>query len=96
MTAGPVYNIAQLVEDPHVQARQILVEVPDAEMGTVPMHNVVPRLLGTPGAIRRPAPALGEHTAEVLTTIGVQASELESLVREGVVECQPIPGGDSR
>jgi crotonobetainyl-CoA:carnitine CoA-transferase CaiB-like acyl-CoA transferase len=69
ITAAPVYDIAQFMADPHVQARQILVDMPDEQMGTIPMHAVVPRLSGSPGALRRPAPKLGEHTAEVLARL---------------------------
>ena len=66
VTAAPIYDIDQFVADPHVQARQIVVDVPDEEIGSVTVHNVIPRLSATPGALRRPAPKLGEHTAEVL------------------------------
>ncbi|HEX7124230.1 MAG TPA: CoA transferase, partial [Thermodesulfobacteriota bacterium] len=52
VTAGPVYDVAQLLEDPHVRAREVITELPDAEMGSVPMHNIIPRLSATPGAIR--------------------------------------------
>jgi crotonobetainyl-CoA:carnitine CoA-transferase CaiB-like acyl-CoA transferase len=48
------------------------VDLPDAQMGSIPMHNVVPRLSESPGAIRRPAPELGEHTAEVLARFGIE------------------------
>src|SRR5262245_1482518 len=70
VTAAPVYDIAQFLEDPHVQERGIVVEAPDAEMGEVPMHAVVPRLGGTPGGLRMPAPAIGEHTLEICGRIG--------------------------
>ena len=66
VTAAPVYDIDQFIADPHVQAREIVIDLPDAEMGSVPMHNVVPRLSGTPGEIRTPAPALGEHNDAIL------------------------------
>ena len=59
VTARAVYDIDQLMDDPHVQARGVLVEAPDAEAGSVVMHNVVPRLSETPGSLRLPAPALG-------------------------------------
>jgi len=59
--------------------------VPDAELGSVTMHNVLPRLSVTPGALRRGAPRLGEHTAEILARIGVAAAELARLRSEGVV-----------
>ena len=39
MTAAPVYDIDQFIADPHVQAREIVTELPDPEMGTVPMHQ---------------------------------------------------------
>ena len=70
VTAAPVYDIDQFMSDPHVIAREILVDLPDTQMGQLPMHNVIPRLSATPGRLRRPAPALGEHTAEVLAELG--------------------------
>jgi crotonobetainyl-CoA:carnitine CoA-transferase CaiB-like acyl-CoA transferase len=85
VTAAPIYDIDQFVADPHVQARQIVVDVPDEEIGSVTIHNVIPRLSGTPGALRRPAPKLGEHTAEMLARIGVDASQLATLRSERIV-----------
>jgi crotonobetainyl-CoA:carnitine CoA-transferase CaiB-like acyl-CoA transferase len=69
ITAAPVYDIAQFIADPHVQARRILVDMPDEQMGTIPMHAIVPRLSESPGVLRRPAPKLGEHTDEVLARV---------------------------
>jgi len=85
VTAAPVYDIDQFVADRHVKERQIIVDVPDREIGKLTMHNVVPRLAATPGALRRPAPELGEHTAEILADVGVDAAELARLRAEGVV-----------
>ncbi|MGH7060779.1 MAG: CaiB/BaiF CoA transferase family protein [Stellaceae bacterium] len=59
VTAAPVYDIDQFMADPHVLAREIVVDLPDGEIGALPMHNVVPRLSATPGRLRRPAPGLG-------------------------------------
>jgi len=64
-TVGPVYDAAGFECDPHVLGRGVLVEMEDKELGSVPMHAVVPRLSRTPGALRRPAPELGEHEAEI-------------------------------
>ena len=92
MTAAPVYDIDQFVADPHVQARQIVVDVPDDEIGTVTMHNVIPRLSATPGALRRPAPKLGEHTAEILARVGVDGADLAELaVRKDCLMSEPRP-----
>src|ERR1700724_2905518 len=92
VTAAPVYDIDQLTADPHVTAREILVDLPDAEMGRLPMHNVIPRLSATPGRLRRPAPALGEHTAEILGSLGLDCAEIEGLAREGIIR---LAGGKS-
>jgi crotonobetainyl-CoA:carnitine CoA-transferase CaiB-like acyl-CoA transferase len=90
VTAAPVYDIDQFITDPHVSAREILVELPDADMGHLPMHNVIPRLAATPGRLRRPAPGLGEHTAEVLAGLGLDRAEIDGLARDGIVHL----GGD--
>jgi crotonobetainyl-CoA:carnitine CoA-transferase CaiB-like acyl-CoA transferase len=85
VTAAPVYDIDQFIADPHVTSREILVDLPDADMGRLPMHNVIPRLSDTPGRLRRPAPQLGEHTAEILGELGLGDSEIEGLARKGII-----------
>jgi crotonobetainyl-CoA:carnitine CoA-transferase CaiB-like acyl-CoA transferase len=85
ITAAPVYDIDQFMADPHVQARGIVVDLPDKDMGTIPMHAVVPRLSVSPGALRRPAPELGEHTAELLDRLGVGAAEQQDLRRRKII-----------
>ena len=79
VTAAPVYDIAQFLADPHVRERGIVVDVPDEEMGTVPMHDVVPRLGGTPGGLRTAAPGLGQHNDEVYGRIGYGPERLAAL-----------------
>jgi crotonobetainyl-CoA:carnitine CoA-transferase CaiB-like acyl-CoA transferase len=86
VTATPVYEIDQLVEDQHIQARGVLVEAPDEEAGSVLMHNVIPRLSETPGRLRRPAPALGQHTREVLQAIGYPSERIDALAADRVVK----------
>ena len=85
VTAAPVYDIDQFMADPHVIAREILVDLPDDELGRLPTHNVIPRLSDTPGRLRRPAPALGEHTAEILGLLGLARAEIEGLALEGII-----------
>ena len=60
VTVGPVLNADELMQDLHVRERQVLVEVPDPELGSVVMHNVFPRLSRTPGSIRSTAPKIGQ------------------------------------
>jgi crotonobetainyl-CoA:carnitine CoA-transferase CaiB-like acyl-CoA transferase len=55
-------------------------------MGLFPMHHVVPRLLGTPGSIRTPAPRLGEHNRELLREVGVGSSDYKTLLSSGIVK----------
>jgi formyl-CoA transferase len=54
-------------------------------MGAVPMHAVVPRLSGTPGEIRSPAPALGQHNDEILGAIGFDAAAIADLRKRNVI-----------
>jgi crotonobetainyl-CoA:carnitine CoA-transferase CaiB-like acyl-CoA transferase len=86
VTANPVYEIDQLLDDPHVQERGVIVEVPDEEAGSVLMHNVIPRLSETPGRLRFAAPSLGQHTHEILTEIGCDAGRIAALTAEGVIK----------
>ena len=86
VTATPVYDIDQFLDDPHVQARGVIVEAPDAEAGSVLMHNIIPRLSDTPGKLRLPAPDLGQHTREVLTGLGYSEEQLAALVGAGAIK----------
>lgn len=85
VTVGPIYDIAQIMQDPHVIEREILADYPDAELDLLPMHHVVPRLSDTPGSIRAAAPALGEHNAELLAELGLDEAQIAGLIAEGVV-----------
>ncbi len=84
VTIGPIYDIAQIVEDPHVLARELLADYPDKDMGAYPMHHVVPRLSGTPASIRTPAPRIGEHNAALLAELGIDAGMYRQLLADGV------------
>jgi formyl-CoA transferase len=85
VTVGPVSDIAQIMEDPMVQARGILANFPDPEMGQLPMHNVAAHMSRTPGQIRRPAPQLGEHNQEIYGALGLDGGDLARLSEEGIV-----------
>ena len=82
-TVAPVNDIGDIMEDPHFREREILVAAPDAELGSLPMHNIVPRLSKTPGGFTCPAPELGEHNSEILEMLGYSESDVDELSREG-------------
>ena len=82
VTIGPIYDVTQIVEDPHILERELLADYPDADMGQFPMHHVVPRMLGTPGSIRTPAPRLGQHNRELLAELNLNHDE---LLKAGVI-----------
>lgn len=69
VTVGPICTIADLLTHPYVIGREVMLEVPDADLGSIPMPNIVPRLSGTPGAIRRPAPRVGQDNEEILAEL---------------------------
>lgn len=87
--AGPIYSAADIVQDPHFAAREMLLEeqvVVDNHVETVLFPGVVPRLENMPGQITWLGPELGEHTDEVLTgLLGIPPERIHTLRAEGVV-----------
>ncbi|HEV8040880.1 MAG TPA: CoA transferase [Bryobacteraceae bacterium] len=86
LPAGPVLDVAQILEDPQLKARELLhyLDYPGAPK-PVPLANPAVRLSETPGSIRRRAPTLGEHTDEILGELGYSNAEIQALHVENVV-----------
>lgn len=84
LTAGAVYTVADIEQDPHWRARQLTLDVPDGA-GTVRMHNVVPRFSETPGEIRWAGGALGQDNESVYRELGLPCDELKRLAAAGVI-----------
>ncbi len=71
VTVGPVCSVADLTNDAYVTGREAIVEVEDRDMGSVPMHNIIPRFSAMPDGFRRQAPKLGEHTEDIRRELGL-------------------------
>jgi crotonobetainyl-CoA:carnitine CoA-transferase CaiB-like acyl-CoA transferase len=83
---APVYDIADLVADPHIKARGTFITVDDPDLGPILMQSVVARLSETPGAVRWTGHALGEDTdAVVIDHLGVDAESVARLRERGVL-----------
>ncbi|CAG4913082.1 CoA transferase [Acidithrix sp. C25] len=85
-TVGPVYDIADVFRDRHFIEREILVSIPDDDLGEIPVANIVPRLSATPGRFSRPAPSLGLHTLDILLEAGLTRAAIDDLIRAGAVK----------
>jgi len=84
---GAINTIADLVDHPQVRARGALVESEHPTAGRIRLVGPPARLSETPGALRRPAPRIGEHTREILSGIGVDAAEIARHEAAGVIAC---------
>lgn len=80
-----VFTISDVLEDPHLRAREAIVRIADADLGTIPAPCVVPRFSGYAPRPLRSGPATGEHNAAVYGEVGVTAPDLAALQRAGVV-----------
>ena len=82
---GRIYTAADIHADPHYKARAMIEKhaMPDGTPIEIP--GVVPKLSGTPGGTRWLGPSLGEHTEEVLASIGIRGEEVLKLRRDGVI-----------
>ena len=85
VTVGIVADASELLTHPFVIERECIVAYPDEGMGELPMHNITPRLSGSPGSIRTPAPEIGQHTLEILSGVGVGPDEVEAFRSKGLV-----------
>jgi len=67
--SGKIYRTPEMLEDAHFRARQAIVATAHPKFGELRMQNVAPKLSATPGAIRSPAPDLGQHNDEVYRNV---------------------------
>jgi crotonobetainyl-CoA:carnitine CoA-transferase CaiB-like acyl-CoA transferase len=80
---GPINSIAQVLEDPHALARDMVVELEHPKAGRTRAIGLPIKLSATPGKVARPAPLFGQHTREVLAEFEFSKQEIEELIRGG-------------
>jgi formyl-CoA transferase/CoA:oxalate CoA-transferase len=85
VAAGPIYEFDEVFEDPQVKHLGLVTELAQPGYGPARMLAFPVGASATPASIRRPAPRLGEHTAEILAELGLPEGEVERLAAAGVV-----------
>lgn len=66
LPCAPINTVDKIINDPHIKAREMMVELEHPVAGHLKMAGVPVKMSGTPGAVETPAPMLGQHTAEIL------------------------------
>jgi crotonobetainyl-CoA:carnitine CoA-transferase CaiB-like acyl-CoA transferase len=83
---APIYDVAQLMADPHVQAREAITTVDDEDLGPLKMQNLMFRMQATPGAIRFPGRRLGQDNQAVYAErLGLTPDRIDGLRANGVL-----------
>ena len=83
--SGPINTYAEALADPHTLARQMVVDLMHPGAGPIKALGIPVKLSDTPGAVDRPAPLLGQHTADILTELGYTDAEQQALTDQGVI-----------
>ena len=83
--ASKIYSIADIVNDVHYQARQMIQQYKLKDGQALKLPGIVPKLSETPGATEWLGPELGEHTAEILSALGIDSEQQKVLKQQGVI-----------
>jgi len=83
--AGKIYSVKDIAEDPQYRARDMILRVVSKDGLTLDVPGIMPKLSETPGSIREAAPRLGEHTDEVLASLGITADQRQAMRARGII-----------
>jgi crotonobetainyl-CoA:carnitine CoA-transferase CaiB-like acyl-CoA transferase len=83
--AAPVLRLDEALNDAHNRARDMVVEVPHPTLGSVQQVGIAPKLSATPGKVRSTAPSPGQHTDEVLRSLGYDDGRIAELRQKGAI-----------
>lgn len=84
--AAPILSLREALNDPHNVAREMVVDVPHESLGSVRQVGIATKLSDTPGKVRSTAPVAGEHTDEVLASVGYDAAAIKDLRARNIVQ----------
>ena len=82
--AGKSYDASDIANDPHYQARDMILQTTLADGSVIQVPGIVPKLSKTPGQITRAAPSLGQHTTEILDSLGLSSTQQADFKARGV------------
>lgn len=82
---SPIYDASDVLADPHFQARESIVTVPDDELGPLRMQCVVPRFSQTPGKVHKAGPSVGQDNETVYGSLGFSPEDIQKMRQEGVI-----------
>jgi formyl-CoA transferase len=83
---GPVMDVRDIIKDPHAQAREMVINAPDEERGTLMMEGIFPKMSLTPGAVNHAGKRLGADNREIFEErLGLSRKEVEELTKERII-----------
>ena len=92
LPVGPINTVAEVLEDPHIHAREMVQELTHPEYGPLRYVGIPVKLSDTPGAMQSPPPRFGEHNREVLRELGFSERAIDQFSADKVVqEAEPVP-----
>jgi crotonobetainyl-CoA:carnitine CoA-transferase CaiB-like acyl-CoA transferase len=83
--AGPISQVSEVMNDPQVRHREMVVDLEHPRAGRIRVNGVPVKLSDTPGGVRTPPPVLGEHSERILRWLGIREEEIASLKNDGVI-----------
>jgi formyl-CoA transferase/CoA:oxalate CoA-transferase len=85
--AGPINTVGEILEDPQIHAREMVVELTHPSYGPLRLLGIPIKLSDTPGIVENAPPQFGEHNRQVLLGLGYSDAEIDEFVRDGVLGC---------
>jgi crotonobetainyl-CoA:carnitine CoA-transferase CaiB-like acyl-CoA transferase len=83
--AGPINTVGEIMEDPQILAREMIVQLTHPEYGPLRVLGIPVKLSETPGVVENAPPRFGEHNGEVLSKLGYSPEEIQSFAGNGVI-----------